>query len=105
MIEGWRGDCCLHLRTYLFMSRASRENGAEMSIWEITIRRTDPKSVPPSVYDIKGDVYAANEDDCAGADAILAGGHAPQAEVTDKAEGSGKMLRPPMVVRVWDPFA
>lgn len=75
-----------------------------MSNYEVTIRRADPGSVPPALYDAKGNVYQANKNDCQVAQNILDQGRRPQAEVTDK-NANGKMLRPPHVVRVWDPFA
>ena len=72
-----------------------------MSKWEVTIKRSDPRSVPPSLYDVKGDVYACNSDDCVVAEHILAAGRLPQATVTDKSD-TGRLHRPPFVLIIRD---
>lgn len=70
-----------------------------MSSWEVTIARVDCDGVPPTLYDIKGDPYQGNSEDCEKAARILDSGRKPQATVTDKND-SGKILRPPHVLGV-----
>ena len=75
-----------------------------MSKWEITVKQADARTVPPSLRDLKNDYYEATSSDCAAAQAILDAGRQPQAEVTDTHPETGVVVRPPLVLKVWDPF-